>query len=118
LPSSGGGSSSNSSTLSSDRPMDRLLDMFDQRHELAGWALCALASYAILVPKLTVSWPAVALASLALITLLGSSRYAGVELGPVKLGSAAKRPPPETIAEQAAQRTARQVEARSGEGQA
>jgi len=68
---------------------DYLRSLFDERHELAGWALLGLTIYAI-VWQVSLDWPHIALALLCALTLLGASRYRGMELGPVQIGSAAR----------------------------
>jgi len=69
--------------------MDYLRSLFDERHEIAGWAMLALTVYAI-VWQVALDWQHVALALLCALTLLGASRYRGVELGPIQIGSTAR----------------------------
>jgi len=61
--------------------IDFVKSLFDERHEVAAWAVLALTVAGLQTGRLG-DWPAVALVCVSLITLLGSARYAGISIGP------------------------------------
>lgn len=55
--------------------------LFDEHHEIAAWLVIVMAALGRGFDKLS-DWPTVAMVALALLTLLGSGRFAGVKVGP------------------------------------
>ena len=58
-----------------------LHDLFDEKGEVAGWLILALAVLGRYFDKLE-QWPTVSLVALAVVTLLGAQYFRGVEVGP------------------------------------
>ena len=59
----------------------RLLELVDEKAEIAGWIVLILAVVGRYTDKVD-QWPAVSLVGLALVTMLGASYFRGVKVGP------------------------------------
>lgn len=61
--------------------LTKLTDLFDEKHEVAAWLVMLASVIMRWLDKLD-QWPFVALVATALVTLLGSSYFRGVRVGP------------------------------------
>ena len=59
----------------------RLVELVDEKAEIAGWIVLILAVAGRYLDKID-QWPTVALIALALVTMLGAQYFRGVKVGP------------------------------------
>lgn len=59
--------------------------LFDEHHEIAAWLVLIIAVAGRFADKID-QWPMVAMVALSLVTLLGSDRFRGLNVGPGGVG--------------------------------